>query len=137
MKNHTRLFTVLLTVFLIAAFSAWRPALAQQKKDVPETVFITYHAKAGSEAALEKVITRQWTVARQMNLLNPAPHVLVRGVEEGDKTFFVEIAEWRDENIPDHAPPEIQIIWKEMNTLVESRKGRPGIDFIQVALVIK
>jgi hypothetical protein len=135
MKNHTRLLTVLLTVLLVAAFSAWKPAIAQQKKDVPETVFITYHAKAGLEAALEKVITRQWTVARQMNLFNPAPHVLVRGVEDGDKTFFVEILEWRDENIPDHAPPEIQTIWKEMNALVELRKGRPGIDFIQVALV--
>ena len=136
MKNHTRLLTAFLTVLLVAAFSAWRPAIAQQKKDVPETVFITYHAKAGSEAELEKVITRQWAVARQMNLLNAAPHVLVRGVE-GDKTFFVEVAEWRDENIPDHAPPEIQAIWMEMNRLVERRNGRPGIDFIQVALVIK
>ena len=134
MKNHTRLLTVLVTVLLVAAFSAWRPAIAQQKKDVPETVFITYHAKAGSEAELETVITRQWAVARQMNLLNATPHVLVRGVE-GDKTFFVEVAEWRDENIPDHAPPEIQAIWMEMNRLVERRNGRPGIDFIQVAVV--
>ena len=134
MKNHTRLVTVLLTVFFIAVFSAWKPAHAQQKKDVPETVFVTYHAKAGSEADLEKLITRQWTIARRMNLFNATPHVLVRGVE-GDKTFFVEVVEWRDENIPDHAPPAIQDIWKEMRTRVEPRNGRPGIDFIQVALV--
>ena len=135
MKNHTRLVTVLLTVFLIAVFSAWKPARAQQKKkDVPETVFVTYHAKAGSETGLEKLITRQWTVARRMNLFNATPHVLVRGVE-GDKTFFVEVVQWRDEDIPDHSPAEIQEIWKEMNAMVERRNGRPGIDLIQVALV--
>jgi hypothetical protein len=137
MKKQTRLLTVLFTVFLVAVFSAFTPAIAQEKKDTPETVFVTYHAKAGSEAALKRAIARQWTVAREMNLLNASPHVVVRGVEEGDKTYFVEISEWRDENIPDHAPPEIQAIWKEMNTLVESRKGRPGIDFVQVALVAK
>jgi len=122
---------------LIVALAFGTAALAQQKKDVPETVHITYHAKAGSEAALERVILRQWQVARKMNLFNATPHVLVRGVEDGDKTFVVEIVEWRDENIPDHAPPEIQAIWKEMRALVEPRKGRPGIDFIQVALIQK
>ncbi len=108
---------------------------AQNKKDIPETVHVTYHAKAGSEAALEKVILRQWQVARKMNLFNPAPHVLVRGMEAGNKTFFAEVAEWRDENIPDHAPPEIQEIWKEMRGLVEQRDGRPGIEFVQVAVI--
>jgi hypothetical protein len=114
---------------------------ARAKKDVPETVHITYHAKAGAEAALEKIILRQWQVARKMNLLNATPHVLVRGQEKNDgdtgKTVFIEVAEWRDENIPDHAPPEIQEIWKEMNGLVERRNGRPGIDFVQVAVVLK
>jgi hypothetical protein len=125
------------TVCVLVALTLNISAIAQQKKDVPETVHVTYHARAGSEADLEKAIARQWDVARRLNLLNPAPHVVVRGVEDGDKTYFIEIIEWRDENIPDHAPPEIQEIWKAMNRLVESRKGRPGIDFVQVALVAK
>lgn len=125
------------TACVLAALTLNVTTIAQQKKDVPETVHVTYHAKAGSEADLEKAIASQWAVARRLNLLNPTPHVVGRGVEDGDKTYFVEIAEWRDENIPDHAPPEMQAIWKEMNTLVESRKGRPGIDFVQVALVPK
>jgi hypothetical protein len=132
MKTHA--IRLIVSFVIVAAAGSAASLFAQQKKDVPETVFITYHAKAGSEADLEKLITRQWTVARRMTLLNATPHVLVRGVE-GDRTFFVEIAEWRDENIPDHAPPEIQEIWKEMNAKVEGRNGRPGIDFIQVALV--
>src|SRR5258708_31084360 len=120
---------------LIVALALSATAVAQQpKKDVPETVHAIYHAKAGSEAAFERALARHWAVARRLNLLNRTPHIVVRGVEDGDKTFFAEILEWRDENIPDHAPPEIQEIWKEMRTLVEPRNGRPGIDFVQVAL---
>jgi hypothetical protein len=133
MKKHTRPFIAVVAAALVLGTLV----SAQEKKDVPETVFVTYHAKPGSEADLERAIARQWAIARKMNLLNAMPHVIVRGVEDGDKTFFVEIGEWRDENIPDHAPPEIQEVWKEMNRLVEPRKGRPGIDFIQVALVAK
>jgi len=120
---------------LIVALALSATAVAQQKKDVPETVHAIYHAKAGSEAAFERTLARHWAVARRLDLLNPTPHIVVRGVEDDDKTFFAEILEWRDENIPDHAPPEIQEIWKEMRTLVEPRKGRPGIDFVQVALI--
>jgi hypothetical protein len=134
MRTHRRLVTVLV-VFMVALFSAAGPSFAQKKKDVPETVHAIYHAKAGSEAVFERALARQWAVARRLNLLNRTPHIVVRGVEDGDKTFFAEVLEWRDENIPDHAPPEIQEIWKEMRALVEPRKGRPGIDFVQVALI--
>ncbi len=134
MKTHRRLVTVSLVVFMVALFSAGS-GFAQKKKDVPETVHVTYHVKAGSEAVFAQAIARQWAIARKMNLFNATPHVLVRGVEETDKPYFIEILEWRDENIADHAPPEIQAIWKEMRQLVESRQGRPGIDFVQVAVV--
>ena len=35
----------------------------------------------------------------------------------------------------DHAPAEIQAIWKEMNALVESRGAKPGLTFTEVAIV--
>jgi hypothetical protein len=69
-----------------------------------------------------------------MKLVLETPHTLVRGNEDGT-TYFVEIFTWRDGNIPDAPPAAIQNIWTEMNQLVESRRGRPGIDFTAVSVV--
>jgi hypothetical protein len=101
----------------------------------PETVIVTLHAKAGSEAALARVIEQHWQTARRLNLVQDAPHVTLRGTEDGDKTYFIEIFTWRDGAIPDSAPAEIQAIWKNMNDLVEERNGTPGLGFRGVSLV--
>ena len=37
--------------------------------------------------------------------------------------------------IPDNAPPTIQAIWAQMNQLVESRGGDPGLAIASVAIV--
>jgi expansin (peptidoglycan-binding protein) len=58
---------------------------------MPETVMVTYHAKAGSEAALASVIARQWAWAIKLKLVLETPHTLVRGNEQG-KTYFVEFS---------------------------------------------
>jgi hypothetical protein len=110
------------------------PSAAAQSNATPETVMVTYHAKAGSEAALANAIARQWAAANRLKLVLETPHTLVRGEEQG-KTYFVEIFTWRDANIPDAPPAAIQNIWAEMNQLVESRGARPGIDFAAVSEV--
>jgi hypothetical protein len=115
------------------AVSIPRPAIAQPTA-MPETVMVTYHAKAGSEAALANAIAKQWAAANRLKLVLETPHTLVRGDEQG-KTYFVEIFTWRDANIPDAPPAAIQNIWAEMTQLVESRGARPGIDFAAVSLV--
>jgi hypothetical protein len=99
----------------------------------PETVMVTYHAKSGSETALAGAIAKQWEAARRLNLVGEA-HTLVRGSEDG-KTYFVEIFTWRDANTPDAPPVAIQNVWSEMSALVESRGGKPGIEFTAVSLV--
>lgn len=101
----------------------------------PESVVVRFHPKAGNEAALAAVIARHWDTARRLNLVKAAPHVTIRGNENGNQTYFADIFTWRDAAIPDAAPPEIQAIWKEMNNLVESRGGRPGIEISEVSLV--
>jgi hypothetical protein len=109
-------------------------SLAAPQNGTPETVMVTYHAKTGSEAALANAIARQWATANNLRLVLGTPHTLVRG-SEGAKTYFVEIFTWRDAAIPDAAPAVIQNIWTEMNQLVESRAGRPGIDLTVVSVV--
>jgi hypothetical protein len=101
--------------------------------DKPETVMLRFQAKAGAEDDLARVIARHWKTARDLKLVHDAPHVTVRGSENG-KTYFVDIFTWRDASIPDAAPPAIQAIWAEMNKLVEARGGKPGIEIAEVAV---
>jgi hypothetical protein len=116
------------------------PTTGAQQNDAgreakPETVMVTYHAQAGSEAKLMNVIARQWETARGLKLVQESPHTTVRGVEQGDKTYLVEIFTWRDASIPDAAPAPLRQLWAEMHDLVEPRGGRPGIDFTEVSLL--
>jgi hypothetical protein len=103
--------------------------------DHPETVVVTLHARAGSEAELAAVIARHWATARRLNLVLDAPHLTVRGSEDGSRTYFVDIFTWRDASVPDHAPAEIRAIWADMNRLVESRGAQPGLAFAEVTIV--
>ena len=107
----------------------------QARAGEPETVMITFRAKPGADAELARVIARHWETARQLNLVRDAPHVTVRGSENGNQVYFVDIFTWRDAAIPDAAPAPIQAIWAEMNRLVESRGGRPGLDITAVSLM--
>jgi len=105
---------------------------AQQAAPKPETVMVTLLAKPGSEAALAKVLDRHWETARKLNLVRESSHLAYSGSNAPGTTFFVEIFTWRDGNIPDHAPSEIQAIWAEMNQLVEARAGTPGLRFVEL-----
>jgi len=133
-RCHAERFAIAGSVLILGAWLA-RLSPAQQGRENPETVMATFHAKAGSEAELTRVIARHWTVARDLKLVRDTPHITLRGIEGGDKTYFVEIFTWREAGIPDAAPAEIQAVWKEMNQLVEPRGGRPGIDFVEVSVV--
>jgi hypothetical protein len=104
--------------------------------DTPETVMITYQAKSGADAELARAIEKHWTTARQLKLALE-PHLTLRGVEDDGRVYFVDIFTWRDEKIPDSAPAAIQAIWAEMNGVVETRGGKPGIQIQRVAVVAR
>ena len=82
------------------------------------------------------MLARHYDVAHRLNLLAAdAPHVTLRALDEGGKPYFVEILTWRDGEVPDHAPREIQAIWQEMTSLVEPRAGKPGLDIVPMTAV--
>jgi hypothetical protein len=110
-------------------------SVAQEGGAKPETVMVTYHAKAGADAELGRVIARHWAVALDLKLVRDTGHVTLRGAEDGNKSYFVDIFTWRDAKIPDAAPAAIQGIWAEMGKLVEARGGRQGIEIVEVAVV--
>ena len=105
------------------------------RADEPETIMITFRAKPGADAELARVIARHWDTARRLNMVRDTPHITVRGSENGNQIYFVDIFTWRDAGIPDAAPAAIAAIWAEMNQLVESRGGRPGLDITAVSLM--
>lgn len=109
--------------------------LAEQPAPEPETVVITFHAKAGAEAELTRVIEKHWATARELKLVQDSPHLTLRRIEPGNRVCFTDIFTWRDAAIPDKAPAAIQAIWQQMNQLVESRGGEPGLAIVRVAIV--
>jgi hypothetical protein len=111
--------------------------IAHLHADEPETVVITLRAKAGAADELAQVIARHWEAARRLKLVQETGHLTMRGTEEGDRVFFMDVFTWRDASIPDAAPKEIQAIWAEMNRLVEKRGGRPGLTIDQVAVIAR
>ena len=82
--------------------------------DTPETVIATYHPKAGKDAEMLRILRDEWAVLTKLNLV-VGPHQLYRAQTEGGTTYFVEIFTWKDQNIPDNAPPELRKVWAEMN----------------------
>lgn len=134
-QRHIISFAAALAALLSTANILGSAAREGTAADQPETVMITFHAKAGSETELAGVIARHWETARRLNLVLDAPHLTVRGTENGARTYFIDVFTWRDASIPDQAPAAIQAIWADMNRLVESRGARPGLDFAEVTVV--
>jgi len=106
-----------------------------QTQDEPETVLVTYLPKAGQEEQLLNVLRKDWAAVTRLKLVDPEPHVLVRGKDDSGKTVFVEVFTWASADTPDHVPAEVQAIWTEMGKLVEVREGHPGVDFRAVTPV--
>lgn len=100
----------------------------------PETVMVTFRAKAGAEAELAKVIAEHWTTARRLDLVRPDPHVTLKG-QDASGTYYIDIFTWRDASIPDNAPAEIKKIWGDMNRLTEARDGHPALSFSEMTMV--
>ena len=131
---HTR---AVVTLLCCAALTQASSLVAQPRSEEPETVMITLHAKPGAESSLARVIERHWETVRRLNMVTDAPHVTLRGTENRDKTYFIEIMTWRDASVPDNAPPEILALWKELNELVEPRNGQRGLDITEMAIVAR
>ena len=122
----------LFVAMLVAGFAV--AVFASARDDDPETVMITFRAKAGAETELAQEIADHWATAKKMDLVRVDPHVTVRTKDQGGQPCFIDIFTWRDRDIPDNAPQAIQKIWGDMGRLTETRDGRPGIDIKEVML---
>ena len=115
------------------ALGAQQPASAPA--DGTDTVISSYRVRAGKEAEFAKVHARAWPAYRQFGLVAETPHLVLQGVDEAGRTYFVEILTWKDHAAPDHASPEIRSIWAQLEALCEPRLGHRGIEFPEVRIV--
>lgn len=88
-------------------------AAAVARADTPETVISMYYPKAGKETEMLRILRNAWAVYTKLNLVSGG-HQLYRAESEGGTVYFVEIFTWRDNAIPDNAPPEVRKVWAEM-----------------------
>ena len=121
-------------IALAVSFTALWIAHAQTH-DEPETVLVTYHPKSGQEEQFLEVLKRDWATLSRLKLVDEEPHVVVRAKDDSGKTIFVEVFTWVSGETPDHVPAEVQSIWTEMQKLVETRDGHPGVEFRAVTSV--
>jgi hypothetical protein len=100
-----------------------------------ETIYSIAHVKPGMETRYADLSAKTWAIYRRLDLVLPAPHVVLRGVDTQNLPYFVEIFTWKNAEIPDHAPAEVRAVWQELENACEKRNGRPGIDFTEVTAV--
>jgi len=129
------------TIFRFAILALGACALAAQQPQAStrsggtETVISTFRVRAGKEAEFARVHAQAWPAYRRLGLVAEKPHLVLRGVDEAGKTYFVEILTWRDHEAPDHASPEIRALWARLEALCEPRLGHRGIEFPEVQIV--
>jgi hypothetical protein len=101
-----------------------------------ETVMVTYHVKAGQEAAFQDVLSRAWAIYQQDHLVYANPHVVVREKENGGQTTFTEIFTWISGDTPDNPSEAVKAIFSQMQSLCEDRNGHNAIEIGDAALVV-
>jgi hypothetical protein len=109
-------------------------AAPQSHQAKPETVLATFRVKPEQLAAFLAMMPEYWKALRELGLVDTEPHVLLQGEEDG-KPIVVQVFTWKSEDTPDNAPPKIRQYWDRMNAMVETRNGKPGIEFPPMRLV--
>lgn len=92
---------------------------------LPVTMHVEYWPKAGKEAELQALVEKHWPTLRELDLATETPAQVYRARDEkGDRTFFVEIFAWKDENASDvaHQTPEVMALWEPMGPILDELK---------------
>lgn len=116
-------------LLIFCSLLAVSAAAAQLPGRGTETIHSVAHVKPGHESEYERLTAQTWALYIHMGLVLDHPHVVLRGADEQGRPYFVEVFTWKSPDIPDHAPPEVKAMWKQLEQACEPRDGRPGIDF--------
>ena len=91
----------------------------------------TYRVKEHHDQEFLRLLSNHYPTLRRLGLVMDEPSLLFRGTDESGKSFFVEVLHWksRDGHKVAEQMPEVLAIWEKMGQLVESRMGRPAMEF--------
>ena len=134
MKTWRNLFST--SVFALIMF-AGPASLACQgaNSDTPETVMATFRVKPGQLKPFLGLLPAYREALRKNNLVTDEPYLVMTGTEEG-RPIVVAIFSWKNHEIPENVPPDIQEYWNQFNNMVENRNGHDGIEFPEMNLIL-
>ena len=101
----------------------------------PETIYGVAHVRKGAAEQFRLVERESWDVYLRLGLVRPDLHVVLQGVEDVDKPFFLVVFTWKSADIPEHAPQEVLDVWAKMRALCEKRSGHPPMEISEMRLI--
>ena len=101
------------------------------------SVICTYRVKPGAREAFIALLKKHWPALRAAGLATETPPLIFESAESGKPQHdeagvtFVEIFSWASADAPGtaHQTPGVMAVWEPMGGLVESRDGRPAMEF--------
>lgn len=133
MKTRRSLFSTSVLTLIVIVGSA-SPAAQSASSDTPETVMATFRVKPSQLKAFLDLMPAYRGALRKKNLVKDEPYLMMTGTE-GGKPIVVTIFSWKNHDIPENVPPDIQEYWNRFNSMVEDRAGHSGIEFPEMNLV--
>jgi hypothetical protein len=130
--RRTALLT--LSLGLVGPFVGAAPEPSRAKPT--ETVVATFRVKEGRETEFQDALSKAWPLYRKLGMVLDSPHLIVKGTDKDQKTYFIEVLTWKDEDAPDNAPPEVRKLWGRLEELCEPRLGHRGIEFPEVEVIL-
>jgi hypothetical protein len=127
---------MLLTLTLCLAAPNADAVPSPPKEKPTETVVTTFRVKEGREAEFWDALSKAWPLYRRLGMVLERPHLIVKGTDKDQKTYFMEVLTWKDSDAPDNAPPEVRKLWDRLEELCEPRLGHRGIEFPEVDVVV-
>src|SRR5262245_4083124 len=91
----------------------------------------TYRVKQNHEDQFLGLLRKHSPTLSRLGLLTNDPSPMFQGTDESGRSFFVEILHWKsaDGHKVAEQTPEVLAIWEKMGQLVETRLGRPAMEF--------
>lgn len=99
-----------------------------------ETVICHYRVAPGNEARFEELLADHWPTLQRLGLVTETRPQHFKGAEQDNgQPIYFEIFEWHEgASERAHEHPDVMAIWEPMDSLCETRAGKPNMEFPHV-----
>jgi len=91
----------------------------------------TYRVKEHEGEKFLALLRQHSPALSRLGLITGEPSLVFHGIDDSGKDFFVEVLHWKSDDGPSVAEqtPEVLALWERMGQCVETRLGRPPMEF--------